>query len=142
MLYSKPKRKWIVGVLSFVLVGCFSFFGSNLDHYKASGVTPPKIDCLKSGLYGCDEDPTNKTQDHFIVEKAVPYWIEWMIYFAAGAAVLAIMIGGVMVFFSGANEDLLEKGKSIILFAIIGLLVAMFSFFIVKLIENLSLPGT
>lgn len=60
-----------------------------------------------------------------------------------GVAVLFIIYGGYIVLSSQGNPDNLNKGKSYIMYSIIGLLLAVFGFIFVQVIavDVLKIPG-
>jgi len=51
---------------------------------------------------------------------------------AAPLAIIALVIGGIMILISGGNPGLATKGKQAIMFAIIGLVLAFGSYIIIK----------
>lgn len=141
-----PQKKWLVGILSLFLtfaVGAGShFFAVESQNMLATTTVVPAIACGESKLIGCQEGSAvgdTNIEDTFLIAEAVPYWIEWLILFAAGVAVLMITIGGGAFLFAGANEELASRGKRIIVYSFVGLFVSMFAFFIVKVIENLKI---
>ena len=125
------------GLLSIVLI---IFLGLKADNFKAYFTSPPKIACPDEML-GCDRAADSDITRHWLFDTGIPNWIEWMILFAAGSSVVAIIIGGIMFLVSIGNEELQGKGKKTIILASVGLLIAMLSFAIVKIIENISFPG-
>ncbi len=60
-----------------------------------------------------------------------------------GVAVLFIIYGGYIILSSQGNPQNLNKGKSYIMYAIIGLLLAIFGFVFVQIIavDVLKIPG-
>lgn len=71
----------------------------------------------------------------------IPNALTWLYSLAAAAAVLLGVIAGVMFVFGGGNEETRSKAIKTITYAIVGLLVALFAFFIVQLINLLPFPG-
>lgn len=63
--------------------------------------------------------------------------INFMALTIGSFAFLAIVIGGFILVTSGGQEAQLQRGKDIIKFAIIGLIVALLSYFIVSFIQSL-----
>lgn len=133
------RKKWIVGVLSLFLTLILANFAIGPSGLLSSAIVP-KIECGDdTGVVGCNQAETDNVLEHWFISDAVPAWISWLLVFSAGAAVLVIMIGGAMILLNFGDEDLIGKGKKTIIVAIIGLAVAMFAYFIVRVIENLSL---
>ena len=60
-----------------------------------------------------------------------------------GVAVLFIMYGGYIILSSQGNPQSLNKGKSYIIYAILGLLLAIFGFVFIQIIAGnvLGIPG-
>ncbi len=60
-----------------------------------------------------------------------------------GVAVLFIIYGGYIILSSQGNPENLNKGKSYIMYAIIGLLLAIFGFVFIQIIavDVLKIPG-
>ena len=108
-----------------------------VNNYNMQATTIPKIDVSNTDVIGKNTS-TDSISKHWIVETGAPFWIKWMILFSAGAAVLMVMIGGVMFMMAGANDEMLSRAKKTVTFAFLGLLLAMFSYFIVKVIDNIE----
>lgn len=52
-------------------------------------------------------------------------------------AFLAIIIGGMMLLISGGNETQVQKGKDIITYSIIGLIIALSAYFLTSAVQSL-----
>ncbi len=61
---------------------------------------------------------------------------DYLLPLAGLIAVVFIIIGGYQYIFSGANEDLAEKGKKTLTNAIIGLVIVILSYVIVRVIAT------
>ncbi len=118
--------KSLVGFL-FFLISCQICFAT----------LPSDIDCVK-GMPGCGISAKENIKDTWIFSEAIPSWITWMIMFAASASVLMVMVGGVMFLVGVGSEDMYTKGKQTIIWAIVGLVISLLAFGIVKLIDTLS----
>jgi type IV secretory pathway VirB2 component (pilin) len=66
---------------------------------------------------------------------------EYLLPFAGIIAVLFIIIGGYQYIFSGANEDLAEKGKKTLTNAVIGLVIIILSYVIVRIVARTLMAG-
>ena len=64
----------------------------------------------------------------------VLYWIQMLLSLVGGCAVIMIMVGGVQYMIGTVSNDK-ESGKKTILYAISGMLVAFFAWWIVELIQ-------
>ncbi len=63
--------------------------------------------------------------------------IEFILRIIGAIAILLIIIGGLYMIISEGSEDRLEKGKTILTNAIIGLVIAMFSYLIVRFVQSI-----
>lgn len=63
--------------------------------------------------------------------------IEFIIRVVGAIAILLIIIGGLYMIISEGSEDRLEKGKTILTSAIIGLVISMFSYLIVRFVQSI-----
>jgi hypothetical protein len=100
---------------------------------------PPSVPC-PSFLPGCANDwgesKTDYKENHLFTIVVVGF-IKWIMALSASAAVLMGVISGVMFVAFGGNEDLRGKAKKTFVYAGVGLLVSMFSYFIVEMINRL-----
>lgn len=62
--------------------------------------------------------------------------VNYILLFAAAIAVLFLIIGGVKYIVSQGNEKAVESSKHTILYAVIGLLIIILSFVIVRFVLN------
>ncbi len=63
--------------------------------------------------------------------------INFLSLLIGSCAFLAIVIGGIMLLTSGGQEQQLTKGKDIIKYAIIGLVVALAAYFITAFVQSI-----
>lgn len=64
----------------------------------------------------------------------VLYWIQVLLSIAGGLAVVMVMVGGVQYMIGSVSNDK-EQGKKTIIYAIGGLVLAFFAWWIVELIQ-------
>lgn len=64
----------------------------------------------------------------------VMYWIQILLQIAGGFAVIMIMVGGVQ-YMIGTISNNKEQGKNTLIYAISGLILAFFAWWIVELIQ-------
>ena len=119
-----------------VFVATFAFL--NFANFAIAAYVP-KIIC-DDGMLGCDEAATDDVQTHWIMRVGIPAWIETAILFCAGFAVVSIMVGGVIFLISFGKDEMKNKAKSAITAAIAGLLISIFAYAIVKIVENIAFP--
>ena len=122
------------------------------DNTSSGQVAPPiffdsQDDC-NLGLYGSCNDAGDYVAgpesilNTWLFSKAVPWWISFFLALTAGISVLMMMVGGVMINISAENEELLKKGQKTITWALLGLLIALFAFVAIAILETLPLPGS
>jgi len=128
------------------------FFGTPLlllatfayaDNFPERNAPMPHIACPE-GTIGCKTGKlivSKSYQESQLTAHIVPRVLNWMVVTTAALSVLMGVVAGVLFLFAGANEDLLNKAKSTIIYAVVGLLLAMFAYFIVELINRLPFPG-
>jgi hypothetical protein len=69
------------------------------------------------------------------------YIVQALLAIGGITAVLFVMIGGYQYLFSGANEELAERGKKTLTNAVIGVVIIILSFTIVSIIYNTLLSA-
>ena len=62
--------------------------------------------------------------------------VQLLLFFAGGVAVLFIIIGGFFYITAQGNEEQAEKGKKALINAIIGIIIVILSYTIVRVIQN------
>jgi amino acid transporter len=63
--------------------------------------------------------------------------INWALGIAFGIAVIFLIIGGFRYITAGGNEESVEKGKSSVINALIGIVIIVLSYVIVNVVANL-----
>lgn len=79
--------------------------------------------------------------DHWFFSSAIPDWIEYILSFGAAAAVLMVVVGGVMIMVSGEEEEYKTRGIKTVVWSIVGLFVAVLSYTIVEIVNQVPLTG-
>ena len=74
----------------------------------------------------------------FIFAKLIPFVIKWGIRLAVAAAVFALIVGGFQMMLSYGNTEKRQKAMKTIMWALIGLFIAMTALGIVTMITNIS----
>lgn len=100
----------------------------------------PPLPC-PSFIPGCGDiqiDDDYKENGLFEVVRNV---LSYTMRLSASAAILMGVISGVMFLFAGGNEELKTKATKTIIYAGVGLLLSMFAFFIVELINRFNFSG-
>ncbi len=92
------------------------------------GMIPnPKLEDLGSKIY-CGTVSLND------IPALIVYLIQWLMTLVGGICVIMIMIGGVQYMIGGVTDDK-EQGKKTVIYALGGLIVAMFAWIIVELVQ-------
>lgn len=80
--------------------------------------------------------PATVLSDSIDLQDVLTSLADYLLPFVAVFAVLMIVIGGIYRATAAGDEERIEKAKKMIKFAIIGLLVAVLSYAIVKIVIN------
>ena len=94
---------------------------------KASNLPGPTI----------DQQSTNTTR-RILTESILPKYAVGLIGFVAAMSLLFLMIGGVRFATLYGNEEGIEKAKHQVIYALVGLLIALLSYTIVAIVTNLE----
>lgn len=134
------KKKYIMKFILYLFLGFF-FLGTSLTSYAA---TPPAIEfnCTESGVLGCNESTDANYKEHYFFRTLVPAVLTWVMTLAASLGVAMGVAAGVMYLFAGGNEELVGRATKTITYAGIGIVVAMFSYFIVEVINRLPFANS
>lgn len=103
----------------------------------------PKIECV-SFLPGCKILRLGWSGDYkenVIFEELLPKGLKWLFRVSAAIAVLMGVVAGVMFVLGGGNDGLRTRATKTVIYAIGGLLLSMFAYFIVSLVERFPFPG-
>lgn len=74
-------------------------------------------------------------EDAWFFQTMLPNIIKWWLWFLATCAIVVIMIGGYMHLTSFGGEQT-TKGKETIMYGVIGLLIVILSYAIVRIVQN------
>lgn len=119
-------KAWIVHVLSFVFLVLPVLAGAQGRNAVSGGLSVGGFSLIfGSGL------ASTRTLPELIL--AV---IQLMLFFAGAIAVLFVIIGGFMYITAGGNEEQAEKGRKALTNAIIGIIIVIMSYAIIRVIEN------
>lgn len=64
--------------------------------------------------------------------------VNWALVFAGVVALFFLIWGGIRLIMSGGEKTSVEEGKKTITFAIIGLIIVLLSFFVVRLVAYVT----
>lgn len=119
-------------------------FGTVTPPNNTPGNTPPGNGCTGTGCgtvgssdfdtnVGVFENPINIES----FPELVLFVMKGFIFLIGIMAVLIIIIGGVRMVLSQGNQESITKGKNTIIWAVAGLIVALLSFSLVSIVQNL-----
>lgn len=137
-VFSKERKGFFFS--RFFLTSLFSAFFL-LFSPSAFATNAPDIPCPE-GFPGCYENVQVNYKQHSFFRETLPNILDWLMGLGAAGAVMMGVIAGSMYLFGGANEELRTRAHKTIAFALIGLLLSAFSFFIVEIINRLPYPNS
>ena len=103
---------------------------------KETKLTPPIGGDI---LPGGDVLDASTIQESFVFSKLIPFVITYAIRLAIGLAVIALIIGGYQYLTAYGDEEKHKNAQKTITFAVIGLIIAITAFGIVKIITSLQI---
>lgn len=74
-------------------------------------------------------------EESWLLTKMLPHVLEWVLGFLATGAIMVIMIGGYM-YLTSLGGDRVDKGKETILYGVVGLLIVILSYAIVRIVQS------
>ena len=124
--------KFLFFLISFMLFGIQEVMAFTSTELKLS--EPRGKDILPSPQI---LESTN-IQESFVFSKLIPFVITYAIGLTAALAVIGIIIGGYQYLTAFGNEEQYKKAANTIVTAVIGLILAITAFGIVKIITSLK----
>lgn len=113
------KNKYTKQTLSFFILLCaFIFFANSANANLVAGL-------------GCAGDGNCSPDDFFRVAINVANWI---LVVAGSLALGAFVVGGIMFLVSSGSSELVGKGKQVLSGAVIGLIIVLISWIVVKFV--------
>ena len=85
---------------------------------------------------GLDNTKYNDASNESVADIVIKV-INWLLGILAALAVLVLIIAGIMYILSGGDEGKVETAKTWIIYAIIGLIIALLGYVIVSIVSNL-----
>lgn len=92
----------------------------------------PEVNC--AGLPGC-ESSSDIDGAYGLIWNLIAKWIQYV----AVIAVIAVMIGGIMLLLSSGDEEKTKKAKNVIIWALVGVLVSVLAWGIIGLVNNFTI---
>lgn len=122
----------IFGTLLLIPLMTLEAFGIDLDTFREEVYRPEN---LPTGDMG-----TASTENK--IAHVINFLINLILYASGSMAVLMLVIGAVMLIGSAGNEDMKGKAVKIIKYAIMGLFVVIFAYFIVTNVIDIIFRAT
>lgn len=85
---------------------------------------------------------TGVNHERYLITDLIPTLVRGAINLLAGITIIAIMYGGIQYLTAFGDDTKLENAKKNIIYALIGLLIAMFSYTIVRIISEVPLTDS
>ena len=74
----------------------------------------------------------------YVSDRLLPRITNWVLAVIMSASVAVVIVGGLMYVFSGGDSEMKNKARETIVWAILGMVVAMFAYTIVKIVININ----
>ncbi len=103
---------------------------------KETNLTPPVGGDI---LPGGGVLNTDTIQESFVFSKLIPFVITYSIRLAIGLSVIALIIGGYQYLTAYGDEEKHKNAQKTITYAVIGLIIVLTAFGIVKIITSLQI---
>lgn len=88
---------------------------------------------VPSGADAANADPTQSSGVVIILLKAIDLFVKII----GSIALIVFILGAILTITSEGKEDRLEKGKTAMVYALIGLVITFFSFIIVAFVQSI-----
>ena len=113
-----------------VFAFAFSFMGIALAQAPGTGIITDPLDPALFGQQGAVTDTSS-------LVAIIVGLVEWIAWFVGLIAVLMGLYAGVLFITGGGNPEMLAKARSILLYAIVGIAVAILAFGLVAISQSL-----
>lgn len=108
-------------------------------HFVSAEEKIPDIGCSRGFLVGCNEAGGEEDySEHYLAKTLIPSILSWVMTLSASAGVLMGVVAGIMFLFAGGNEELRGRAIKTLLYAGLGLILAMFAYLIVEILSRLN----
>lgn len=114
---------------------------TDLPDWEPEKTTPPSMEKFDVSTYlklqGAQSYLRDESKQEAAVGVFIVNFISLLTKIIGSFALLVIIVGGITIMISTGNQNLQTKGKEMIKFAIIGLIVAFMSLIIVTFVQSL-----
>jgi hypothetical protein len=122
-------------IIAIILIGSLMSLSPAYAGDAKQPLTIPEISTLPGPSV---EDQESGTRN-ILVERILPRAIITIVGFVGVAALVFLVVSGVRFAMAYGNEESIEKAKNQIIYAIVGFLIALLSYTIVRIVSNLDL---
>lgn len=122
-----------------ILTLTFAFCLLPFNFALAAGVKPPPIPC--PGNVPCIQPGTQESGEkvrEYVTQTFAVKFLTTFLGLAAATSVVFIIVGGLQLHLALGNEEAMTKAKKTLLWAIVGLVIAILSVAIVQIISKLE----
>ncbi len=117
---------------------CTDVIGDEIDPCEVLGANAPPV---FSGM-GILPGPDSAQQALcYVTKKLIPSVTSSLLVFVLGLSVLMVIVGGIFYLISMGDTERLQKGRDIIVWAILGSIIAILAYTIVRFIINIDFLG-
>jgi len=131
--------KKIIKYISIFLI-CFELLSTGVALAAATPIPPtiPRPTTLPGPLTEVEQSNKTSQEDKGLVFKLLPRFATTTIGFVTVTAFLMVIIGGLRFLTMYGNEEAVEKGKKTVIFALVGVVIAMLAYAIVVIVSNID----
>gem|GEM_PF-1784242 len=123
---------------------------NQIDAAEASGNSQAGNPCVQPPLIPKPDtlpgpSPLTDTGDNherYLITDLIPTLIRGAINLLGGITIIALMIAGIQYLTAFGDDTKIDNAKKNIIYALVGLLIAMFSYTIVRIVSEVPLSGT
>jgi len=105
--------------------------------YADGNLVTPKPDLLPGPLQSTQESAAGVRT--WFANKILPAWTQGIVGFVAMIAFAMLIYSGIRYLTAYGNEEAAQSAKKVIIYSLVGLLLALFSYTIVSIIVNIDL---
>jgi len=116
---------------------CWQFFVTGMALAADVPPTIPKPDTLP-GPFTTESDQENAQTNKNLVFSLLPRFATTSIGFVTITAFLMTIIGGIRFMTMYGNDEAVEKGKKSVIYALVGLVIALLAYAIVVIVSNID----
>jgi len=135
-------------LINYILISCMLAMSMGMGTVTYAADDAPKTNFVSPSIPKPDflpgpsrEQVKKEGSRQILTKKVLPKFAINFIAFIGGLALLFVVIGGVRYTMVYGNEEAAEKAKNQIIYAIVGFLIALFSYTIVNIVSTVELEG-